>query len=58
MTDASRGRFPEERGDWGRAGLMEGWGLRMYAWAAGANVMLDEDDPGRPGPGDRPLPVE
>ena len=29
---------------------MAGWGLRMYAWGvAGANVMLDEDDPGRPG---------
>lgn len=54
-TEDRRGRFPEERGDWGRAACMVGWGLRMYAWA-GANVMLDEDDPGRPGIGDRPPP--
>jgi hypothetical protein len=58
-TEDRRGRFPEERGDWGREVWMADWGLRMYVWAAaGANVMLDEGDPGRPGTGDRPLPVE
>jgi hypothetical protein len=59
MTEDRRGRFPEERGDWGRELLMTGWGVRMYAGTAGGdNIMLGEDDPGRPGCGDRPLPVE
>jgi hypothetical protein len=58
MTEDRRGRFPEERGDWGREVLMPGWVDRMYAWTdAGDNVMLDEADPGLPGSDDRPIPV-